>query len=87
MSRWNYWNRFTRRAMSVRLPQREEGEPQRGVAPHAASTESEMIVGNLQQAADVQSTHTLDRRLRNKLLLANLVVWIVIILAVRWLFF
>jgi hypothetical protein len=73
--------------MKVRLHQREEGEPQRGVAPHAASTESEMIVGNLQQAADVQSAHTLDRRLRNRLLLANVLVWIAIIAAVRWLFF
>jgi len=73
--------------MSVRLQEREESEPQRGVAPHAASTGPEMIVGNLQQAADVQPAVTLDRRLRNRLLLANLLVWILIIVAVRWLFF
>jgi hypothetical protein len=73
--------------MSVRLQEREESEPQRGVAPHAASTGPKMIVGNLQQAADVQAPVMLDRRLRNKLLLANLIVWILIIAAVRWLFF
>jgi hypothetical protein len=73
--------------MSVRLQEREESEPQRGVAPHAASTGPKMIVGNLQQAADVQAPVTLDRRLRNRLLLANLIVWILIIAAVRWLFF
>jgi hypothetical protein len=72
--------------MSVRLQEREESEPQRGVAPHAASTGPKMIVGNL-QAADVQAPVTLDRRLRNRLLLANLIVWILIIAAVRWLFF
>jgi hypothetical protein len=72
--------------MSVRLQEREESEPQRGVAPHA-STGPKMIVGNLQQAADVQAPEMLDRRLRNRLLLANLIVWILIIAAVRWLFF
>jgi hypothetical protein len=30
---------------------------------------------------------TLDRRLRNRLLLANLLVWTLIIVVVRWLFF
>jgi hypothetical protein len=73
--------------MIVRLHEREESEPQRGVAPHAASTESKMIVGNLQQAADAQPAVTLDRRLRNRLLLANLAVWTLIIVVVRWLFF
>ena len=73
--------------MSVRLQQREESEPQRGDAPHAGSAEPGMIVGNLQHAADIQATHTPDRRMRNRLLLANLVVWILIVVAVRWLFF
>jgi len=73
--------------MTVRLHEREEREPQRGVAPHAASTESEMIVGNLQQAADARPAQTPDRRLRNRLLLANLLVWILIIAALRWFFF
>ena len=73
--------------MSVRLQEREESEPQRGVAPHVASAESGMIVGNLQHAADIQSTHAPDRRTRNRLLLANLLVWILIIASVRWFFF
>ena len=73
--------------MIVRLHQREESEPQRGSAPHASSTESEMIVGNLQHGADIRPERTLDRRLRNRLLLANLLVWILIIAGVRWLFF
>jgi hypothetical protein len=73
--------------MIVRLHHREEREPQRGAAPNAASTESEMIVGNLQQVADIRPPHTPDRRLRNRLLLANALVWILLIAAVRWLFF
>lgn len=74
--------------MSLRLQEQEKsGEPQRGVEPHAASTGATMIVGNLQQAADVQPAVARDRRMRNRLLLVNLLVWILIIAAVRWLFF
>ena len=74
--------------MSIRLqPNDDEGGSQHRRASNAASTESEMIVGNLQQTADIQPTVTLNRRLRNWLLLANVAAWILIIAVLRWLFF
>jgi hypothetical protein len=74
--------------MSIRLQPRDEGEPpQSGHAFDAASTESEMIVGDLQQTADIQPTATPNRRLRNWLLFGNVIAWILIIAVVRWLFF
>jgi hypothetical protein len=73
--------------MSIRLQPRNEDEPQDGRASVSASTESSMIVGDLQQPADVQPTVTLDRRLRNWLLFGNIVAWILIVAVVCWLFF
>lgn len=73
--------------MNVRLQQRDEGEPQSGRASDAASTEADMIVGDLQHTADIQPTATPDRRLRNWLLVANLLGWILIVVVLRWLFF
>jgi hypothetical protein len=46
-----------------------------------------MIVGNLQQASDIEPATKPNRRLRNWLLLANVAAWILIVAIVRWLFF
>ena len=73
--------------MNVGLKQRDEGEPQRGHAFDSASTESDMNVGDLQHAADIQLTAKPHRRLRNWLLLANVLAWILIVAVLRWLFF
>jgi hypothetical protein len=78
---------FARRAMSIKLQPRDEGEPpQSGRALDAASTESEMNVGGLQQA-DIQPTAAPNRRLRNWLLFGNATAWILIIIVLRWLLF
>jgi hypothetical protein len=73
--------------MNVRLQSRDEGEPQSGRAFDAVPTESDMIVGDLQHAADTQLTATPGRRLRNWLLIANVLAWILIVVVLRWLFF
>ena len=73
--------------MSLRPQQRDEGQPQHGRTSDAASTESDMIVGDLQHAADIQLTATPDRRLRNWLLVINVLAWILIVVVLRWLFF
>jgi hypothetical protein len=72
--------------MTIRLKKIDGEEPQDGRAPHASSTESGMIVGDAHDA-DIRSTVTPNRRLRNWLLVANALAWIVIVLVVRWLFF
>ena len=46
-----------------------------------------MNVGDLQHAADIQLTAKPHRRLRNWLLLANVLAWILIVAILRWLFF
>ena len=73
--------------MSLRLQPRDEGAPQSGRAFDSESTESDMIVGDLQHAADIQLTATPSRRLRNWLLVANVLAWILIVVVLRWLFF
>jgi hypothetical protein len=74
--------------MNIRPQPRDEGElPQSGRASDVASTESEMFVGGLQQATDIQPTATPNRRLRNWLLFGNVIAWILIIIVLRWLFF
>jgi hypothetical protein len=72
--------------MTIRLQKFDNDEPPSGRAPVDSSTESGMIVGDV-QGADIPSTAMPDRRLRNWILLANVLAWIVIIVAVRWLFF
>jgi hypothetical protein len=74
--------------MSIRVQPRDEGEPPRsGSDSGAASIESEMIVCDLQPAADTRPPETVDRRLRNWLLFGNVVAWILVIIVLRWLFF
>jgi hypothetical protein len=73
--------------MNVRPQSRDEGEPQTGRTFDVVSTESDMIVGDLQHAADTQLTATAGRRLRNWLLIANALAWILIVVVLRWLFF
>lgn len=45
-----------------------------------------MIAGDV-HSADIQSTVTPNRRLRNWILLANVLAWAIIIVVIRWLFF
>lgn len=82
---WNYRNQSAHQAMMIRLRKSDDDEPRRGRNPDATSAESGMIV------ADAHSTGTRpavkpDRRLRNWILLANLLAWVGIIALVRWLF-
>lgn len=72
--------------MIIRLQERDSDEPQNGRALDAASNESGMIVGDV-HGADIRSRVTPNRRLRNWILLANVLAWIVIVVVVRWLFF
>jgi len=72
--------------MTIRLQTSDSDEPPSGRAPVAALIEPEMIVGDV-QSADIRSTVTPDRRLRNWILLANILAWIVIVIVVRWFFF
>jgi hypothetical protein len=72
--------------MTIKLKKFDNDEPQSGRATNASSAEPGMIVGDV-QSADIRSTVTPDRRLRNWIMLANVLAWIVIIVAVRWLFF
>jgi hypothetical protein len=71
--------------MSNRLKKIDGEERQNGRTPHSSSTESGMIVGDAHDA-DMRSTVTTNRRLRNWILLANLLAWIVIVVFIRWLF-
>lgn len=71
--------------MTTGLQKRDSDEPQSGRASDVASTGSGMIVGDV-HGAEIRSPVTPDRRLRNWLLLANVVAWVMIIVAVRWLF-
>jgi hypothetical protein len=72
--------------MTIKFQKVDSDEPQSGRATDASSAKPGMFVSDL-QSADIRSTVTPDRRLRNWMLLANLLAWIVIIAAVRWLFF
>lgn len=74
------------RKMIVRLQKTEVPANDDSFLPHTPSAESSMIaehanVSSLTPAAEP------DRRLRNRLLVANIVAWIVIILAIRLIFF
>ncbi|MDQ8729777.1 hypothetical protein [Bradyrhizobium sp. LHD-71] len=72
--------------MIIRLEKLERGVPRGGRSPDVSSIESGMIAGDA-HSLDPQSTVTPDRRLRNWILLANVLAWVAIIVAVRWLFF
>lgn len=78
---------MTRQAMSIRPQPRDANEPHDGRALDAVSIGSDMIVGDLQRAPGVHPTMKVDRRLRNWLLLGNVLAWILIVVAVRWLLF
>lgn len=71
----------------IRLQQHDDDETPRSNAADIASTESEMTAGSLQHAADVRGVELRNRRMRNWFLLANLFVWIIILVLLRWLFF
>ena len=72
--------------MSKRFPKAVGGEQQRDAAADASSSEPRMIADDA-HGVDFRSTVTRDRRLRNLILLANVLAWIVIVVAIRWLFF
>jgi hypothetical protein len=72
--------------MTMRLQERDRDEPQNGSGPDSTSTEAGMIAGDV-HGVDIRPTATMDRRLRNWILLANALAWLVIIVIVRWLFF
>jgi hypothetical protein len=71
--------------MTLKLHKFDSDEPQDGRAADSPSPGSAMIVGDAQGAE--RSTATPDRRLRNWILLANVLAWIAIIVAIRWIFF
>lgn len=66
---------------------REENEPREGLAPRAIGDRLKLAAAAIQQPENVQLPAILDRRLRNRLLLANLLIWIVILVAIYWWFF
>jgi hypothetical protein len=72
--------------MTIRLRKHDPNEPQDGRSPYSASTEAGMIAGDV-RGAGIGPTVMRDRRLRNWILLANALAWLVIIVIVRWLFF
>jgi hypothetical protein len=71
--------------MTLKLHKFDSDEPRDGRAANSSSPGSAMIVGDV-QGAD-RPTATPDRRLRNFILLANVLAWIVIIVVIRWIFF
>ena len=70
--------------MMSKLKKVDSDEPHRGRALDAPSAESGMIVAD---AHSRRPTVMPDRRLRNWILLANLLAWVGVIVLVRWLFF
>jgi hypothetical protein len=79
-------NDSPQKAMIIRLKKIDSDEPQSGRAPDASSNESRMVVDDV-HGADFRPAVTPNRRLRNWLLLANALAWIVIVVVIRWLFF
>lgn len=72
--------------MMIRLEKIDSDEPRRGRAPDASSAEPGMIVADA-HSAGTRPTVKPDRRLRNWILLANLLAWVAMIALARWLFF
>jgi hypothetical protein len=72
--------------MTIRLQERDRNEPQDGRGPDSASTEAGMIAGDV-HGAGIGPTVKRNHRLRNWILLANALAWLVIIVIVRWIFF
>ena len=72
--------------MIVRLQKIDTTGGDDSFAPRASSPESPMIAdrANIPSLAPVAGS---NRRLRNRLILVNIVAWIVIILAIRMIFF
>jgi hypothetical protein len=73
--------------MNIKRQERDDrNEPKVGRGLDSSSTEAGMIAGDAHRA-DIGSTVTPNRRLRNWILLANALAWLAIIVIVRWLFF
>jgi hypothetical protein len=73
--------------MSIgRLHKSDSGEPENGRVRDASLTESQMLASEA-HIEDITAAVEPNHRLRNWILFANAVAWVVIIVVVRWLFF
>ena len=83
---WNDRNNIAHQAMTIRLQKLDRDAPQNGRAPDVSLVEPGMIAADAHHDG-IPSTVTPNRRLRNWILLANVLVWAAIIVVVRWFFF
>ena len=72
--------------MSIRFLKFARDNEQGSSPPDASPTESGMIADDA-HGADFRPTVTPNRRLRNWILLANVLAWVATIVAIRWLLF
>jgi hypothetical protein len=83
---WNDGNNLTQQAMTIRPQKLDNGAPQNRRVADVSLVEPGMIAADAHHDG-IPSTVAPNRRLRNWILLVNVLVWAVIVVVVRWLFF